>query len=365
MPSPIDPAERLLNLLIALVNSRGRMTKEQVRASVAGYADAPSDDAFERMFERDKDTLRELGIPLVTVTDAGHGDDIGYRIDLDAYALPPIDLTAAELGVLTLAAQTWQDRTMRGDTSRALTKLRAVGQGPGATDLVAGLAPRVRSGGSVFAPLLDAAQARQLVRLTYRAASTGEVRERRVEPWQLVARRGGWVLVGWDQDREAPRSFRLSRIEGSIRALGEPGAFPPPDPEVVDRALAAWRAGPPRVATLAVLPERAEATRVRAVAPPADAEDRVTDALVAPLLAGRDVVHVEYRNAWELAEELVGYGDAVLVIDPPEVRGHVLSLLRRAAALASQADEAGGDGRVQDDVQDLAVADGASEVRRG
>lgn len=63
MAAQIDPAERLLNLVIALVNTPGRMTKEQVRRSVAGYADAPTDDAFERMFERDKDTLREQESP--------------------------------------------------------------------------------------------------------------------------------------------------------------------------------------------------------------------------------------------------------------------------------------------------------------
>ncbi|MBT0995155.1 WYL domain-containing protein [Cellulomonas sp. DKR-3] len=338
MVTQIDAAERLLNLLIALVNSRGRMTKEQVRASVAGYADAPSDESFERMFERDKDTLRELGIPLVTVTDPGHGDDIGYRIDLETYALPPIDLTAAELGVLTLAAQTWQDRTMRGDTARALTKLRAVGQGPGETDLVAGLAPRVRSGGGAFAPLLDAAQERQAVRFTYRAANTGEVRERRVEPWQLLARRGGWVLVGRDLDRGASRSYRLSRIEGAVRPVGPPGAFEPPGQAEVDAALAAWREGPARTATLALLPERAEAARVRAVTPPPDTADLLArlrdDEGTAGLLAGRDVVHVGYRNAWELAEELVGYGDAVLVLDPPEVRDHVLWMLAQATGLA-------------------------------
>ena len=120
MAAQIAPAERLLNLVIALVNTAGRMTKEQVRTSVAGYQEAPSDDAFERMFERDKDTLRDLGIPILTVTDAGHGDDIGYRVDLDAYALPPLDLTAAELGVLAMAAQVWQDQSRpRGHHARA------------------------------------------------------------------------------------------------------------------------------------------------------------------------------------------------------------------------------------------------------
>ncbi|AEE46086.1 helix-turn-helix transcriptional regulator [Cellulomonas fimi] len=341
MPPAIPPAERLLNLVIALVNTSGRMTKEQVRTSVAGYQDAPSDDAFERMFERDKDTLRELGIPVLTVTDAGHGDDIGYRIDADAYALAPLDLTAAELGVLAMAAQLWQDQSLRTDTSRALTKLRAVGAAPEATDLVAGLAPRVRSGGGAIGPLLDAIQARQAVRFVYRAANTGEVRERTVEPWKLLARRGGWLLVGRDRGRDAQRSYRLSRIEGAVRTVGEPGAFSPPSAQELASPLLPWDERPEQVATLAVLPGRASATRARAVEAPAGAPDVAGDPSLAPLLAHRDVVHVPFRLDWELAEELVAYGDAVLVLDPPEVRRAVLHLLRTAATL----DERTGGGR--------------------
>ncbi|MDM7831182.1 helix-turn-helix transcriptional regulator [Cellulomonas edaphi] len=320
-------AERLLNLVIALVNTPGRMTKEQVRTTVAGYGDAPSDDAFERMFERDKDTLRELGVPVLTVTDASHGDDFGYRIDLDTYALPPIDLTAAELGVLTMAAELWQDRSLRADSSRALTKLRAVGQAPGSTDLVAGLTPRVRDGGGAFAPLVDAVQARQAVRFTYRAATSGEVRARVVEPWKLLARRGGWVLVGRDRDRAASRSFRLSRIEGPVRPVGAAGAFEAPTDNELATALASWDSGTRGVATLAVLPERASALRMRHVR-----DDEAPDESHGPV-PGREVVRVPYRAQWELAEEIVGYGDAVLVLAPASLRDVVISLLRTAAAL--------------------------------
>ncbi|QZN84218.1 YafY family protein [Cellulomonas sp. C5510] len=346
MPEQIQPAERLLNLVIALVHTPGRMTKEQIRRTVAGYGDAASDEAFERMFERDKDTLRELGIPVTTVTAAGHGDDIGYRVDQDAYALPPLELTAAELGALSLAAEFWQDRSVRADTSRALTKLRAVGAGSGATDLAAGLVPRVRAGGDAFRPLLDAVQARQRVRFTYRAANTGEVRERLVEPWRLVARRGGWFLVGRDVDRAAPRSFRLSRIEGRVRPVGDDGAFDPPAVEQMETALRSWDAGRERTAVLALRPERAEALRARgsATALPADA-----DPALRAVVADRDLVRVPYRATWELAEEVAGYGDAVLVADPPELRAAVLRLLRSAAALAGPGtgvgDGAGEDGR--------------------
>ena len=81
------------------------MTKQQVRRTVAGYLDATSDEAFERMFERDKDTLRELGVPVRTVVSAGHGDDVGYRIDLEDYALAPFELTPAVMwGQFTIPA---------------------------------------------------------------------------------------------------------------------------------------------------------------------------------------------------------------------------------------------------------------------
>jgi len=326
MPETIPPAERLLNLVIALVHTPGRMTKEQIRRTVAGYADAASDDAFERMFERDKDTLRDLGIPVTTVTAVGHGDDIGYRVDQDAYALPPIELTSAELAALSLAAEFWQDRSVRTETSRALTKLRAVGEAgehAGDAELISGLAPAVRAGGDAFRPLLDAVQDRQRVRFTYRAANTGEVRERLVEPWRLVARRGGWILVGRDVDRAAPRSFRLSRIEGRVRADGAPGSFDPPEPEQVESALRTWEVGQQRTAVLALRPERAEVLRARGRALEVD-PTRAVD---------RDLFAVQYRSTWELAEEIVTYGDAVLVLDPPELRAEVIRLLRTAAAL--------------------------------
>src|SRR5690606_31208556 len=117
-------------------------------------------------------------------------------------------------GVLTLAAEFWQGQTLRTDADRALTKLRVVGATPSSTDVVAGLAPRLHPAGPSLAPLLDAAHERRVVTFTYRTASTGEVRSRSVEPWRLIASRGGWYLVGHDRDRGAPRVFRLSRIEG-------------------------------------------------------------------------------------------------------------------------------------------------------
>ncbi|GAA2723596.1 helix-turn-helix transcriptional regulator [Cellulomonas aerilata] len=333
MPEQTHPAERLLNLVIALVNTANRMTKEQIRSSVAGYADATSDDAFERMFERDKDSLRELGIPVLTVAGSGHSDDVGYRIDQEAYALRPVDLTAAELGVLSLAVQFWQDKALRTDAARALTKLRAVGSAPAGTDLVAGLAPRVRPAGDAFGPLLDAIGARQAVTFTYRAANTGEVRDRTLEPWRLLARGGGWYVVGRDTDRGAPRSFRLSRIQGRVRTTGAAGAYDIPADVDAAAVVGDRHTEPTRLAVLALRPERASALRARGVAADPTDDPDVADPRSAAALADRDVVRVPFGSASELADELAGYADAVVVLGPDDLRAQVLQRLRAAAAL--------------------------------
>lgn len=331
MSASLPPAERLLNLVIALVNTTGRMTKEQIRGSVAGYDASASDDAFERMFERDKETLRELGVPVVTVSSAAHGDDQGYRVDGDAYALPPMELSSAQLGVLALAAELWADQTVRADALRALTKLRVVGEGTGQADAVAGLAPRIHPAGPALGPLLDATHARHVVGFTYRAASTGEVMRRHVEPWRLIASGGGWYLVGHDRDRGAPRVFRLSRIVGTVTVTGGPDAFTvPPDADPM-ALLRSAQDGDARTAWLAVAPERAGALRSRALA---DGERPVVpEALRVP--EGTDLVAVSYTRTTDLADEIVGYTDAVVVLAPDTLRDAVVRRLTAAAGLSA------------------------------
>ncbi len=121
-----------------------------------------------------------------------------------------------------------------------------------------------------------------------------------------------------------------------MRTVGEPGSFAMPEPAVLAEALETWGAGPESIATLAILPERASAPRARAVPAPVDAPDWTTDPRTAPIVANRDVVHVPYRASWELAEELVGYGAAVVVLAPASLREHVLHLLRTAALLDAE-----------------------------
>ena len=311
----VDPAERLLDLLIALRHAPGRLTKADIRASVNGYHDAANDVAFERMFERDKDLLRHLGVPIVTDVDPVHEDAVGYRLDTAGYSLPEVTFTAAEIGVLSLAATVWQDAHLHGSAHRGLTKLRAVAAGAD-PDAHIGVALRVQPAETALGPLLDAIGARQAVSFSYRAASTGEETTRRVQPWRLVSRDRGWYLIGHDVDRDAPRVFRLSRVVGAVRATGPTGAFEVPEHDA--QAILAGSGG--ARAVLAVLPERGAALRARAVEERGERD-------------GRDVVVVETDDEVSLAAEIAAYGPAVLVLEPPALREAVLARLRAVAAL--------------------------------
>src|SRR5690625_4913279 len=118
--------ERLLDLIIALAHSHQPMTRQEIRSHVNGYSteEGPrAETSFERMFERDKNTLKELGIPLVTLHGSGHSDDIRYRIDLDEYSLPELHLSAGDVGEPSGTAGLLEVSDLARQAPRGLTKL--------------------------------------------------------------------------------------------------------------------------------------------------------------------------------------------------------------------------------------------------
>ncbi len=120
-------AERLMNLTICLLVARTYITKDRIRQAVDGYHDL-TDDAFDRMFDRDKDELRVLGIPIeLGSVVRGFDDEVGYRIHRDQFELPEITLEADEAAVVGLAARVWQHARLASATSQGLRKLKAGG----------------------------------------------------------------------------------------------------------------------------------------------------------------------------------------------------------------------------------------------
>jgi proteasome accessory factor B len=324
--------ERLLNLVIALRATRRWLSREQIRAAVPQYEQCESDEAFARMFERDKEDLRELGIPVTTGGESTwFEDDVGYRIDHGAYALPEVSFDRAELAVLGLASRVWQQASLAGPAARALVKLQALGV---ETDdgALAGLEPRIWVVEPAFDSLYAATRDRAPVTFTYRKPD-GEVGPRTLEPWALVSRGGHWYVVGHDRGRGGRRSFRLSRVEGDVRRAGPGGSYQVPAGVDV-RALVS---GPPqpsdeRAAELLVRPGRCVGLRREAL-------DRPPSAGVRPAPPGWERLAVRIGEVPRLAEQLAGYGPDLVVLGPPDLREAVVALLK--GALASAVDDLG------------------------
>ncbi len=320
--------ERLLNLVICLLSTRGYLSKEQIRSAVPQYDACRTPQAFDRQFERDKDELREMGIPLVTGTNNPWFDDeLGYRIDRDTYALPEVCFEPDELAVLGLASRVWQQASLARAASLALLKLKAAGVEPDEESLV-GIEPRIRAGEPAFDPLYAATMARRPVRFPYRAARSGELTDRHVEPWGIASWHGRWYLVGHDVDRAATRVFRLSRVAGAVHAVGTPGEVVVPARVDLRAEVARLANEPVRAhARLRVRPGRAAGLRRRGTAVAGqDGGENGGDVPGAP--AGWDVLEVPFGDVEIFAEELTGAGADVVVLAPPELRAAVVRRLR-------------------------------------
>lgn len=317
-------AERLVNLVLCLLSTRQFLSAERIRATVPGYADATSDDAFFRMFERDKSELRELGVPLETGRHSSFDAADGYRIARQDYELGEIDLEPDEAAAVALAARLWDSPQLGGAARGALVKLRAAGV---EVDEDSGrIQPRVRAADPAFAPLLAAVQAGRAVTFEHRRGGPGgEVSRRRVEPWGVVSWRGRWYLVGHDRDRDDVRQFRVSRIVGPVDAVGPAGAVIVPagvDPTALVR-LGTDLPPVSGVARVWVAAGRAQGLRRLG---------RVLGPLTQTGRAGEEL-ELDLRDPHMVARWLAGHGPDIAVLDPPELAQRVRDTWAAAAGL--------------------------------
>ncbi len=311
-------SERLLNLLITLLVSRTYVTKARLRQVIEDYGRG-SDEAFEKMFERDKEDLRALGVPIeVGSHDPLFDDDAGYRVVRSAFELPEVALEADEAAVVGLAARVWQHAGLAGATSDALVKLKAAGVEVDrrALDLVQ---PQIAADEPSFEAFWEAVLARRPVRFDYRPGTAAEPATRHLQPWGVVSSRGRWYAVGFDTDRRAPRLYRLSRVVGEVARDGRDGSFTVPEDTDL-RALTAALAPAPasRTATLRVREGAAYALRRRAAS-----------SWEAP--GGWTVLEVPFGRDEALADEVLGHGADVVVLAPDDLRDLVVARLRATA----------------------------------
>jgi proteasome accessory factor B len=313
--------ERLLGLVVCLLSTKRYLTAEQIRAAVPGYPE--QDDLFKRMFERDKEDLRDLGVPLETGVNHPFDEDPGYRIRQQAYQLPELRLEADEAAVLGLAARVWQRAELAGAAAGALLKLRAAGIDADGDDehspVAHGIEPRLGAPEPAFGPLWEAVRDRRPVTFSYRAAGRSDPQRRELEPWGVVNRHGRWYVAGWDRGRDATRVFRLSRIAGPVKFSGPAGKVTVPDGVDV-REMVRGRDSAPAQEHTALLRVRAGAgVGLRRPAVEVRADE------TAP---GWDLVTTRFEDLGWYADYAASFGPDAIVLDPPDLREAVIRRLK-------------------------------------
>ena len=334
-PAKISKVERLTNLFIALLTTRGYLTAEKIRRTVIGYGECPTDEAFARMFERDKSELRDLGIPVETGKVSAFEATEGYRIKRDQYALPDIALTPEERTAVAVATTLWESAERITATQNALLKLRAAGVDIDPVAEVAittGAGPTgLRGSETVLGVLFSAIEAGQAVRFEHRRNPVEPYVTRTVEPWGVLTAQGRWYLVGHDRDRDATRIFRLSRIGPDVKAVGPERTVTRPDGvdlrAVVDEGIAdaAGRTHGGDNARIWLADGRAIALR------------RAGTVTGRRSVGGRDgdVIEIDAGSGEWLARELAGHGADALVLEPASLRADVVARLTAHAEVAS------------------------------
>jgi proteasome accessory factor B len=303
-----DRLERLTNLVATLLDTRRPLTIDEIVEAVPGYPDEKP--AYRRQFERDKETLRGIGIPVRTELVDHLGSEVGYRVLADEYYLPPLALTPEEQAALHVAVTAV--RLEGGAAKEALWKLGGL-EGEAATTVAA--LPTVPA----LAALFDAYRVRGSVTFGYR----GETRH--VDPWGILFRRGHWYVIGHDHDRGESRSFRIDRVDGDVE-IGTPGEFVPPaglEPGAMLRDEP-WQYGDEDavVAELWIAPEQVGAV-----------VDQIGEQNVIERRGdGSVVVALPVTNAAAFRSFALGLLDAAEVLGPPTLRADMVSWLEAVAA---------------------------------
>ena len=300
--------ERLINLVAALLEAERPLTVEELRERLPGYAEDKA--AFRRAFERDKETLRDLGVPIALEPVTGAEPRVeGYRIPKEAYYLRDPGLAPDELAALHLAASAVRVEGANG--VEALWKLGGEVSEGGPAPAVAAL-----PGADHLAGLFAAISARRRVTFTYRG------RVRSLAPYVLSFRNGHWYLMAAEEGVAEERSYRLDRIESEVTPVGPDGAFGPrPAASVAHRQP--WELGGDEPVVARLLVDAGQAGWAVGHVGRQAVEEWRPD--------GSVVLSVPVANRDAFRSFVLGFLDHAEVLGPPELRADMVRWLEEAA----------------------------------
>jgi len=219
-------SERLVNLTIALLATKRYLTKSEIFRTVEGYEGAP--EAMERMFERDKDDLRSLGIAIELGTfDPIFEDEAGYRITPSSYQLNLGKLDGTDIALLSLAASAWSGAALERESTSALIKLASMGIDSD-SEALSLLTPQVSGTDQNFTLITDAIIRRSEIEFEYVSGDLSR-QVRKIAPYSLRGQSGSWYLVGLDGEKDSLRTFRLDRIVSEVTVSKKAHSFDIPE----------------------------------------------------------------------------------------------------------------------------------------
>jgi proteasome accessory factor B len=307
--------ERLVNLTIALLATKRYLTKSEIFRSVDGYEG--SAESMERMFERDKDDLRNLGIVIeVGSFDPLFEDEAGYRILNSTYRFQLGSLSSEEVAILSLAAQAWKGAALESSALSALIKLKSIGIESDFSNLPA-LTPVAPSGQGDVAIILKAIASRSAIKFSYLGADL-EVTDREVQPYGAGSTRGFWYLVGNDVGRGALRAFRCDRIKGKIVVAAKDDTYEIPQDFSISSIVEPE--SQPYSALLRVRTEMAQEIRRRGTLVTEFKSDETPE---------WDLLRIPFSDPQNFVHEILWHGDNIRVIEPTSLREMVIECLEK------------------------------------
>ena len=304
-------SERLVNLTIALLATKRYLTKSEIFRTIEGYEGAP--EAMERMFERDKDDLRSLGIEIELGTfDPIFEDEAGYRITPSSYQLNLGELDGTDIALLSLAATAWSGAALERESTSALIKLASMGI-DNDSETLSLLTPQVSGTDANFALVTDAIVRRSEIEFEYLGADLSR-QVRKISPYSMRGQSGSWYLVGFDSEKDSLRTFRLDRIVSEVSVSKKVNSFEIPD-SIPDQSTDETR----ELAILRVRKRRGH--QLRSLSNLIEAGEE-WDEITLPIV---DV-------SW-LIRIILWHRDDVIVLGPPALRERVINSLKELRAL--------------------------------
>ena len=303
----VKKEDRLFSLILALVSSREGLTKTEILKTVRGYSDIfdyNGNSALDKMFERDKDEIRSMGVIIDTLElpeEEGQTHNIRYSISRQNYDFPEgLTFTSDELTLLNVAATAWREASLSNDSRHALTKIKSLGVS--ANDPLIGVAPHIRTNDRAFAAIEDALENELILTFSYLKPGQSKPVQRTASPLAVLNWGGLWYVLAFDMDVHAERTFLLKRIISAPTRI--PQKTHPRSPENYAQRLRNELEDITRKNQASISVRSGSDAQLRLSAKYGQARHET-------------VLTFGYSDLELLADELILFGDQITVISPP------------------------------------------------